>query len=93
MKLYNVVKVFDVYCVAETPDAALEAVETFIREENEPVSEETALETTHERNIRAKWIEKSPFVGSDVSDEDFGRVKGKSTLQVFEMLHKRDPQQ
>ena len=33
-----------------------------------------------------------PFVADDVSDDDFERVKGKTTIEVFEMLHVKKPE-
>lgn len=90
MKLFRTVVVWDVCCVAETPEEALKAVRAAIRDGHK-ASEEIGTEITHERNIRAAWREEKPFVGDDVSDQDFERVKGKTTFQTFEMLHVRDP--
>ncbi len=91
MKLYNVVKSWDIYVVAESPEAAREIADTFIRQENLEVSDEVAIETKHERDVRDAWKEQNPLVANDISDADYERVKGKTTLQTFEMLHKRDP--
>jgi hypothetical protein len=91
LKLFNVVKVWDVWVVSESPEEARGIVDTFIRQENLPISEETAIETKNERDIRDAWRGEKPLVANDVSDADFERVKGKTTLQTFEMLHKRDP--
>lgn len=93
MKLFNVVKSWDVWVCAESPEEARAAVDSFIRSPEDPlaVSEEVAIETRNERDIRDAWKTERPLVAADVSDADFERVKGKTTLQVFEMLHKRDP--
>lgn len=90
MRLFRTVIVFDVVCAAETEEEARKAVRAHIRE-GYKASEEVATEITHERNIRAAWRDEKPFVGDDVSDADFERVKGKTTIEVFEMLHVRDP--
>ena len=81
MKLYNVVKTFDVYAVAESPEEARAVVETFIRQEGLPASDEIAIEA---------WHEQRPMVADDVSDTDFDQLKGKTTMEIFKMLHVKE---
>lgn len=90
MKIFNIVKTWDVYCTAESEAEALKAVGIHIRQEGLRASEEIAIETLDERNVRAAWRDEKPLVADDVSDADFERVKGKTTIEVFNMLHKRD---
>jgi hypothetical protein len=89
MKLYNVIIVWDVCAVAESPEAARSAVLAFIRDQNDPLkpSEQTALETRNAREIRAAWTGEKPLVGEDVSDADFELLKGKTSMEIFEMLN------
>lgn len=98
MKLFNTIIVWDVYCVAETEDAARAAVLNAIRTPSaaddgtvtfEIPSEETALECREERHVRDAWVQAKPFVADDVSDADFERVKGKTTLETLQMLHQK----
>ncbi len=89
MKIFNVIAVFDVYCVAESEEMAREAVMQMIHREAEPASEQNALEVTKAREVRAAWENKNPFVAADVSDEDFETLKGKTTAQTFAMLHEK----
>lgn len=56
-----------------------------------PPSESTAIETREERNVRQAWRDEKPLVGNDVSDVDFEKLKGKTTLDVFKMLYHKDP--
>lgn len=88
--LHNVVIVYDVYCVAESPAEAREAVKQLIvssdPEERLAISDENALPVVHARSIRDSWKEQSPVVAADVSDADFERIKGKKTLAIFETL-------
>jgi hypothetical protein len=91
MKIWNIIKTWDVYVLAETPEEALKAVGLHIRQEGLRASEEVAIETREERNVRAAWRDEKPMVADDVSDADFERAKGKTTIEVFNMLHVRDP--
>lgn len=91
MKLFNVIKTWDVWTIAETEEEALKAVSMHIREEGLRASEEVVIETKEARNIRAAWIDEKPMVANDVSDADFERAKGKTTIEIFNMLHVRDP--
>lgn len=92
MKLYNVIVVYDVYAVAESPEEAREAILAAIADAEEPLnpSEQTALPVTRERDVREAWLTEKPFIGATVSDEDFERCKGKTTLDVFKMLHVKE---
>lgn len=89
-RLHNVVIVYDVYCVAESPEEARQAVKDLINAENPDdrlaISDENALPVTHTRSIRDSWKDQSPVVAADVSDADFDRIKGKKTLEIFETL-------
>lgn len=92
-KLYNVIVVYDVYCVAESPEDAIETIKAAIVAEPPDRlanSEEVANETTSERSIRTAWLEEKPFIGSTVSDADFEALKGKSTLAQFKQLYTRE---
>lgn len=89
-RLHNVVIVFDCYCVAESPAEAREAVKQMIYAENQEdrlaISDENALPVVHTRSIRDSWKDQAPVVAADVSDADFDRIKGKKTLDIFEVL-------
>jgi len=87
VKLFNVIVVYDCYVVAESDDAARAALLLHIREEKLPTSETNVLPATEPRHIRTAWQDERPLVASDVSDEDFERVKGKTTEAVRAMLH------
>ena len=54
--------------------------------------EQTALAVTKEREIRTAWREEKVIVAADVSDDDFEKLKGKTTLDVFNMLHTKQPE-
>jgi len=89
MKIYNVIVVYDVYCVAQTPEAAREAVLQMIRGSDEPLEASTSAEpeVTEQKQIRAAWENERPIVGADVSDADFAKLKGKTVTETFAMLH------
>lgn len=92
MKVHNVIVVYDVYAVAETPEAAREAILGAIAAGELNPSDQNAIPVNHERNIRESWREQKPFIGADVSDADFETCKGKTTLDIFNMLFTRtDP--
>lgn len=92
MRLYNTIMVFDVYCVAESPEEARATILEAIRDGEQPLdpSEQNALPVSREREVRDAWREEKPFVGATVSDEDFERCKGKTTFEVFKMLHVKE---
>lgn len=90
MKLFNAIAIYDVFIVAETPEAARTALLGVIRDGSEPIppSEITALETRSEGNIRSSWRDEKPFVADDISDADFNRhVKGHTTVEIFQHIY------
>lgn len=86
MKLFNAIVGWDVYVCAENEEDARAAVKTFIME-GLASSYENAIEAREARHVRAAWTDQSPLVGAAVSDQDFESVKGKTTMQVQEMLY------
>ena len=96
MKIINQIVIYDVYVVcADDEDekvAAREAVMSLIRDPDPTAllaSESNSLEVRHEREIRAAWLNERPIVSGGVSDADFEALKGKSTKEVFSMLHEK----
>jgi hypothetical protein len=86
MKLYNTVIVFDVFVVAETPEAARAAAVAALREDLAP-SEQVAVEVTRPNTIRAAWVDQPPFVADDVADADYATLQAKSTSAVYAQLY------
>ena len=86
MKLYNTVIVFDVFVVAETPEAARAAALGALREDLAP-SEQVATEVTRPNTIRAAWVNQPPFVAADVTDADFATLRDKDTAAVYAQLY------
>lgn len=91
MKVHNVIIVFDVYAVAEEPAAAREAIIAAINNGEIKISDQNAIPVNHERSIRDSWRDERPFIGADVSDEDFESLKGKTTLEIFKMIMTKEP--
>lgn len=92
MRLYNTIVVFDVYAVAENEEDARNAVMANIRQmppDGLKATEENALEVRELRSIRSTWLDQKPCVGEAVSDENFNKLRGKNTQEIFEMLHVR----
>ena len=93
LKLHNVIIVFDVYALAHDAAQAREVIIAAIRDSPangaEPFapSEAVALPTSRIREVRAAWTNQKPFVADDVTDEEFESVKGKTTIEVFQMLN------
>lgn len=86
MKLIEVIVVYDCYVIAESDEEAIKALKLHIKEGLRP-SDENALEVLHQRSIRAAWEDERPIVGADISDKDFETLKGRTTNQVFALLH------
>lgn len=88
--LHNVVLVYDVYVVAESAEAARQAAKDLVVAENPEdrlaPNDENALPVNHVRTIRDSWRTQAPLVAADVSDDDFEKIKGKKTLEIFEIL-------
>lgn len=88
MKLFNTIAIWDVYCVAETGEEARKALLNFIAHGDECTpSECVATETSREVAIRNAWREQRPIVASDVSDDDFKKLEGRTTIQIFERIY------
>lgn len=85
-KVFNTIVIFDGYVVAENHEDARAAMIAAIKEGDEP-SESTALEARSDNNIRESWREKKPLVGAAVSDEDFEKIKGKTTLKIYQEIY------
>lgn len=91
MKLYNTIIVWDVYTVGaddEDPMAVLAAATEACRGDL-PASTGTALHVTQPREVRAAWVAEKPLVSNGVSDADFEQLKGKTTMEIFKMLHEK----
>lgn len=89
MKIFNAIVLYDVFVVAETNEAAVEALKAWIAEGLNP-SEQKAMEARDERNIRQSWREQKPLIGADISDADFKKLKGKTTIEAFELIYKKN---
>lgn len=85
-KVFNTIVIYDVYVVAENHEDARAAAIAAIAE-GDPPTEQTALEARNENNIRESWRDKKPLVGSAVSDGDFEKCKGKTTLEIYRDLY------
>lgn len=92
MRLHNVVIVFDVYCLSESPETARAAViDAFTNPDKDgnvlPPSEQVAIQVVHTRSVREAWRNQNPIVAGDVADADYERIKGKTTLEAFDLVH------
>ncbi len=89
MRLYNTIVVFDVYCIANTQEAAVAAAKAWIKDGLEP-TESVALESREEKNVRQSWRDQKPLVGTDVSDKEFEeQIKGHTTIEIFTHLYQK----
>ena len=87
-KLFNTIIIWDVYCVARSPEEARETAKRWITQEDLKASEEVALSVTREAEVREVWRNEKPLVGNNITDDEFEqRVKGKTTIQIFEDLY------
>lgn len=90
MKLFNAIAIYDVYVVAESSEDARRALLAAI-EDSQPPSEIVGVEVTREEAIRASWCEQAPFVGDEITTQDFDKIKGKSTVEIFRQLYTKQP--
>jgi hypothetical protein len=86
MRVFNAIAITDVYVVAESNEKAREALLAWIAA-GEPPSEIVAVETNREAAIRESWREQKPLVADDVSDADFKKLEGKTTIEVFKQIY------
>ena len=94
MKLFNTIAVFDTYIVAEDAQSARDTLLSIIYgnkhhspEIHVPPNEITATEARMERSIRPSCQTERPFIGDDVSDADFKKCQGKTTIEIFEHIY------
>jgi len=87
LRLYNTIVIFDVYTVARTPEAAREALLAAIADGSAKPTEMVAKELTSPRSIRASWVDQAPYVGADITDEEFEKLKGITTSQAYEQFY------
>jgi len=92
-KLFNTIVIYDTYVVAESGEAAREALLEAIRDGKKPAepTEHVAREARNERDVRPAQHEKLPTVAGDVSDKDFDKIKGKTIIEVFKQLYTKTP--
>jgi len=86
VKLFNAIAIFDVYVVAETSEEARKTLLAAIAEGQAP-SEIVGAEINRENSIRSSWLEQSPFVGGDVSEQNYTKIKGKTTIEIYRQLY------
>lgn len=87
-KLYNTIAIYDVYVVAESDEEAQAALQAW-RATNAP-SETVVVEVRREVSIREAWCVQKPLVANDVSDEDFEKIKGKTTAEIYRELYTKN---
>lgn len=88
-KLFNVIVVYDVYAVAHDFETATAAVKDFIQNGELPPSESKALGVRREVEVREAWRNEKPFVGADVTDDEFEKIKGKTTIETYNLFNKK----
>lgn len=94
MRLFNAIAVFDCYVVAETSEEARCALLRWIADGGEEFppapSEGVATEAGREQSIRASWRDQRPLVAADVSDADFKKLEGKTTIEIFQSIYTKN---
>jgi hypothetical protein len=88
VKLFNAIAIWDVYIAAESGEEARKALLAWIATGEQP-SEIVAVEANREAAIRDSWREQKPLVADDISDTDFKKLEGKTTIEIFEQIYKR----
>lgn len=93
MKIFNTVIVYDIYVAAESGEAARTTALAWIRGA-EPLapSDQVALEAREERNVRQAWRDEKPLVADDISDADFAKLKGKTTIEAYKLIYTKNPE-
>ena len=87
LRLYNTIAIFDVYAVARSGETAREALLAAIAAGDAQPTEITAMEVRSQNAIRASWLEQKPFVASDISDEEFEKLRGVTVGAAFERFY------
>lgn len=94
MKLFRTIAIFDVIVAAEDGEDARNTLEDWMHGYNGTVeriraNEFTATEIRLENQVRPAMKDVKPIVGNALSDEDFAKIKGKTNMQAFALLHKK----
>jgi hypothetical protein len=89
LKLYNTIAIFDVYTISRDGNIARDALIAAIASGDVEPTEITATEIRQQTSIRSSWLEKSPFVATDVTDAEFATLKGITTGAAFERFYCR----
>ena len=87
LRLYNTIVIFDVYVAARSSEAARECVLAAIADGSAQPTEAVAKEITAANSIRSSWANQSPYVASDITEEEFESLKGISTAGAFERFY------
>lgn len=87
MKLFNVIITWDVYCLANSEEAAIASILELIHANDLNASHRKALEL-RASPVRPQWQDEPAVVAGDISDEEFEQVRGKTTQQAYELLTK-----
>jgi hypothetical protein len=89
LKLYNAIAIFDVYMVSRDGNLARESLISAIASGDVEPTEVTATEIRQQGSIRASWLEKSPYIATDVTDAEFETLKGITTSAAFDRFYTR----
>jgi hypothetical protein len=89
LRLYNTIVIFDVYTIARSSEAARDSILAAIASGDAKPSEVVAKELTSPGSVRASWVDQSPFVASDITDEEFAQLKGITTSAAFERFYQK----
>jgi hypothetical protein len=89
-KLFNVIRIWDVYVFARAAEEAQACLDTWIRSENLTPSEATALPVTRDPEVRERWRNEKPLVANDITEEEFEEMaKGRTTIELYNLLFKK----
>lgn len=88
LRMFNVIITFDTYCIGYQEESAIVAVIDGIKAGEISATHFKALELKVSP-VRPTCRDEAPLVADDVSDEDFAKLRGKTTQEVYDLLTKK----
>jgi hypothetical protein len=91
LRVYNTIVIYDVYTVGHTADSARDSLVAAIASGDAKPTEIVAKEVTSANSIRASWVEQTPYVAADVTDDEFESIKGNAVGAMWAKLYTKAP--
>ena len=87
LRLYNTIVIYDDYVVARSNEEARQALLASIQSGDTAPTEVVAKEVSMISSVRASKVDERPLIASDVTDDEFEKLRGITNGSAFEPFY------